>query len=82
LGWDGVRGGVRVSIYSDVNVATENTVFGMPENELGFSDNVGAGAYLSKIRNRIGMFMLMGRNVGGDDLVKGDKRIFMRKVRN
>jgi len=53
--WDGIvlGGGVEISIYSDIKVATENTVFGMPENKLGFCNNVGAGAYLLKMRNRI-----------------------------
>jgi len=42
------------------------------ENKLGFFNNVGPGAYLAKMGNRIGMFIgLMGRNVGGEDLVKG-----------
>jgi len=45
--WDGIvlGGGVEISIYSDIKVATENTVFGMPENKLGCCNNVGAGAY-------------------------------------
>ena len=65
---DGVTmgGGVGISQPAQYRVATENTLFAMPEGAIGLFPDVGAGWYLPRLRGRTGAFMaLTGARLGG-----------------
>lgn len=59
-------GGVGISLPCRYRIATENTVFAMPETTLGLFPDVGAGWYLSRLPDRVGQFMaLTGARLDG-----------------
>lgn len=65
---DGVTmgGGVGISQPAKYRVATENTLFAMPEGAIGLFPDVGAGWYLPRLRGRTGAFMaLTGARLDG-----------------
>ena len=71
--WDGyvMGGGAGISIHSTVKIATENTVFAMPEAKIGYFTDVGGGYFLSKLKNSIGIYLgLTGSQLKGEDVVK------------
>ena len=65
---DGVTmgGGVGISQPAQYRVATENTLFAMPEGAIGLFPDVGAGWYLPRLRGRTGAFLaLTGARLDG-----------------
>jgi enoyl-CoA hydratase len=65
---DGVTmgGGVGIALPARFRVATENTLFAMPEAAIGLFPDVGAGWYLSRPPGRIGPFLaLTGARLDG-----------------
>ena len=58
---DGVTmgGGVGISQPAKYRVATENTMFAMPEGAIGLFPDVGAGWYLPRLKGRTGVFMAL-----------------------
>lgn len=71
--WDGyvMGGGVGLSVFSPFRIATENTIFAMPENKIGFFTDVCGGYFLSRLRNNIGYFLgLSGMHLKGEDVYK------------
>ena len=52
-------GGVGLSAFGACIIATENTVFAMPETKIGFFTNVGVNYILSRLRNYIGYYLGM-----------------------
>ena len=65
---DGVTmgGGVGISQPCRYRVATENTLFAMPEGSIGLFPDVGAGWYLPRLPGRIGRFLaLTGARLDG-----------------
>ncbi len=65
---DGVTmgGGVGLALPSRYRVATENTLFAMPEGAIGLFPDVGAGWYLPRLPGRIGQFLaLTGARLDG-----------------
>jgi enoyl-CoA hydratase len=65
---DGVTmgGGVGLSLPCRYRVATENTLFAMPEGAIGLFPDVGAGWYLPRLPGRIGRFLaLTGARLDG-----------------
>jgi enoyl-CoA hydratase len=65
---DGVTmgGGVGISQPAKYRVATENTLFAMPEGAIGLFPDVGAGWYLPRLKGRTGAFMaLTGARLDG-----------------
>jgi enoyl-CoA hydratase len=58
---DGVTmgGGVGISQPAKYRVATENTLFAMPEGAIGLFPDVGAGWYLPRLKGRTGVFMAL-----------------------
>ncbi|MBB3910985.1 enoyl-CoA hydratase/isomerase family protein [Sphingomonas desiccabilis] len=65
---DGVvmGGGVGISQPARFRIATENTLFAMPETAIGLFPDVGGGWYLSRLRGRVGQYLaLTGARIGG-----------------
>jgi len=59
-------GGVGVSIHAPIRIATEASVFAMPEAKIGFFTDVGGGYFLSRLRNNIGFYLgLTGARLKG-----------------
>lgn len=68
--WNGyvMGGGVGISIHGRFRVATENTVFSMPECSIGLYPDVGTCYYLARCPHNIGFFVgLTGIRIGGLD---------------
>src|SRR6478735_6783165 len=65
---DGVTmgGGVGLALPCRWRVATENTLFAMPEGAIGLFPDVGAGRYLPRLPGRVGPFLaLTGARLDG-----------------
>jgi enoyl-CoA hydratase len=65
---DGVTmgGGVGLALPAKFRVATENTLFAMPEGSIGLFPDVGAGYYLPRLPGQIGKFLaLTGARLDG-----------------
>jgi 3-hydroxyisobutyryl-CoA hydrolase len=57
-----VGGGVGLSIHAPFRVATEKTVFAMPETKIGFAPDVGASFFLSRLDGELGTYLAMTGN--------------------
>ena len=66
--------GVGIMWHSQVKIATEATMYAMPETTIGFFPDNGASYFLSRINNNdisLGLFVaLTGFRVKGEDLIK------------
>ena len=51
--WNGIvmGGGAGISMHSPIRIATDNTVFAMPETAIGFFTDVGGSYFLPRIQN-------------------------------
>ena len=70
---DGVTmgGGVGISCPCRFRVATERTVFAMPETTIGIFPDVGGGRYLSRLRGRLAQYLaLTGARLSGAECRK------------
>jgi len=52
-------GGVGIGLPAAYRVATERTVFAMPEATIGLFPDVGAGRYLSRLPGRLGQYLAL-----------------------
>lgn len=52
-----VGGGVGLSVHAPFRIATENTVFAMPETTIGFYPDVGASFFLSRLDGQLGKYL-------------------------
>ena len=67
---DGVTmgGGAGIAVNGSYRVATERTVFAMPEVHIGLFPDVGATRFLNRCPGRIGLYLaLTGRSIGAAD---------------
>ncbi len=67
---DGITmgGGVGISVHGSHRVATENTVFAMPETGLGLFPDVGGGHFMSRLTGHTGMYLgLLGERIKAPD---------------
>ena len=55
-------GGVGVSVHGRYRIATEKTVFAMPETAIGFFADVGGSYFLSRLRDKIGIYLVLTGN--------------------
>jgi len=61
-------GGVGISVNGQYRVATEKTVFAMPETGIGLVPDVGGGYFLPRMTGQLGMFLgLTGHRLKGWD---------------
>ncbi|KAM4836359.1 3-hydroxyisobutyryl-CoA hydrolase, mitochondrial isoform 1-T2 [Thomomys bottae] len=70
---DGITmgGGVGVSVHGQFRVATERSVFAMPETGLGLFPDVGGGYFLPRLPGKLGYFLaLTGFRLKGKDVYK------------
>ena len=60
--WDGIvmGGGVGLTINADYKIATESSVFAMPETTIGFFCDVGGSFFLSRIHNNPAYGLYLG----------------------
>jgi enoyl-CoA hydratase/carnithine racemase len=73
--WNGIvmGGGVGVSVHSPIRIATEKSVFAMPETGIGFFPDVGGSYFLSHIKGNpaLGKFLgVSGYRLKSKDLLK------------
>jgi 3-hydroxyisobutyryl-CoA hydrolase len=61
-------GGVGLSLHSPFRVATERTMFAMPETGIGFFPDVGGSFFLSRLDGELGTYL----GLTGDRLVAGE----------
>jgi 3-hydroxyisobutyryl-CoA hydrolase len=65
-----VGGGVGLSINAPFRIATENTVFAMPETKIGYIPDVGASFFMSRLDGALGTYLaLTGAQVKGRDVL-------------
>lgn len=61
-------GGVGLSVHGKYRVATEKTLFAMPETAIGFFADVGGSYFLSRLNNNLGIFLVLtGNRIKGQD---------------
>ncbi len=58
---DGITmgGGVGLSVHAPFRIATERTVFAMPETSIGFFPEVGASFFLPRLDGQIGKYLAL-----------------------
>jgi len=62
-------GGVGVSVNGKYRIATENSLFAMPETQIGFFCDVGGSHFLSRLEGSLGMYLgLTGERLKGEQL--------------
>lgn len=70
--WNGIvmGGGVGVSVLGDFRIATERTLFAMPETAIGLFPDVGSSAWLPHLHPGVGEYIgLTGVRLGPADLL-------------
>ncbi|KAG8558671.1 hypothetical protein GDO81_017098 [Engystomops pustulosus] len=70
---DGITmgGGVGLSVHGHFRVASERTLFAMPETAIGLFPDVGGGYFLPRLPGKIGLFIaLTGFRLKGRDVQK------------
>lgn len=68
---DGITmgGGVGLSVHGQFRVATEKTLFAMPETGIGLFPDVGGGYFLPRLQGKLGLFLaLTGFRLKGRDV--------------
>ncbi len=62
-------GGAGISIHGHFRIATENTVFAMPETAIGFWPDIGASFFLPRLDGGLGYYLgLTGTRLKGQDV--------------
>ncbi|KAJ8307022.1 hypothetical protein KUTeg_015106 [Tegillarca granosa] len=70
---DGITmgGGVGLSVHGTFRVATERTLFAMPETAIGLFPDVGGGYFLPRLGGKLGIYLaLTGFRLKGRDVYK------------
>ena len=58
---DGITmgGGVGLSVHAPIRIATERTVFAMPETSIGFFPDVGGSFFLPRLEGKLGTYLAL-----------------------
>ena len=58
---DGITmgGGVGLSVHAPIRIATERTVFAMPETTIGFFPDVGGSFFLPRLERNLGLYLAL-----------------------
>ncbi|ODV88764.1 hypothetical protein CANCADRAFT_3410 [Tortispora caseinolytica NRRL Y-17796] len=66
-------GGVGLSVHAPFRIATEKTLFAMPETDIGFFPDVGGSFFLPRLDGRVGLYLALtsARLKGYDNLLAG-----------
>lgn len=58
---DGITmgGGVGLAVHAPIRIATERTLFSMPETSIGFFPDVGGSFFLPRLEGRIGTYLAL-----------------------
>lgn len=70
---DGITmgGGVGLSVHGQFRVATEKTLFAMPETAIGLFPDVGGGHFLPRLGGKLGLYLaLTGYRLKGGDVFR------------
>lgn len=63
-------GGVGLSVHAPFRIATENTLFAMPETAIGFLPEVGGSFFLSRLDGQLGVYLgLTGKRLKASDVL-------------
>ncbi|XP_023023909.2 3-hydroxyisobutyryl-CoA hydrolase isoform X1 [Leptinotarsa decemlineata] len=64
-------GGVGLSVHGHYRVATERTLFAMPETQIGFFPDVGGSYFLPRMKGKLGWYLaLTGQRLRGSDVLR------------
>lgn len=64
-------GGVGLSVHGKYRIATERTLFAMPETQIGLFPDVGGSYFLPRLSGRLGWYLaLTGHRLKGADVLK------------
>lgn len=63
-------GGVGLSVHAPFRIATEKTVFAMPETKIGLFPDVGGSYFLPRLDGQTGTYLaLTGTSLVGEDVL-------------
>lgn len=63
-------GGVGLSVHGTFRIATEKTIFSMPEAKIGFFPDVGTSFFLPRLDGELGTYLaLTGAQLKGLDVL-------------
>ncbi|XP_072394775.1 3-hydroxyisobutyryl-CoA hydrolase, mitochondrial [Diabrotica undecimpunctata] len=64
-------GGVGLSVHGRYRIATERSLFAMPETQIGFFPDVGGSHFLPRLSGKLGWYLaLTGQRLKGSDILK------------
>lgn len=64
-------GGVGLSVHGQYRIATEKTLFAMPETQIGLFPDVGGSYFLPRLTGKLGVYLaLTGARLKGSDVLK------------
>ena len=69
--WDGIvmGGGVGISVFAPFIIATEKTLFAMPQAKIGFITDMGINYILARLRSNIGYYLgTTGARLKGEEV--------------
>ena len=62
-------GGVGVSVHGKYRIATEKTLFAMPETAIGFFADVGGSYFMPRLKDSLGLYLVLtGNRLKGADV--------------
>lgn len=65
-----VGGGIGISVHAPFRIATENTVFAMPETAIGLFPDVGGSFFLPRLDGQLGIYLgLTGAKLSAEDVL-------------